>query len=281
MSKYAHIIAIADKSIGGQANPVSDPRPDPTPSVSAARAPAKYGSAQKGKGRAQAVWCDSSVELLLRLRFADMSDRFNGARNSQMKKEAYGMLADELSTAMGREYDHNQLHQLRKSWFHPKHKPTGNGKNVKSKPQYFDIMFEYWGSKPGYSRDSLLSSDTNAAIQTIDDNDQDSERSSENFLTSSDTEHNPGNSDENEAISNMKKRSKPEHFSRPRANEAIKKPKTSGSQADSILRGLEAVGTGLQSLGTALTAAPVGTGDNVAQEIKLLCNAKPMLLRNS
>ncbi|KAG9408728.1 hypothetical protein AC1031_020572 [Aphanomyces cochlioides] len=115
------------------------------------------------KTRPAALWCDTSVELLLRLRFREMDQRFTSAKSTQMKNDAYAMLAAELSTAMQREYDHNQvqkkLHQLRKMWFHPKYRATGNGRNVRSKPQYFDIMFEYWGSKLGYSQETLLSSD--------------------------------------------------------------------------------------------------------------------------
>ncbi|KAH9149910.1 hypothetical protein LEN26_004142 [Aphanomyces euteiches] len=86
-----------------------------------------------------ALWCDESVEMLLRLRFHDMNERFTSVKSSQMKKDAYGILAAELSTVMQREYDHNQvqnkLHQLRKLWFHPKYKATGNGRNVRPKPQ--------------------------------------------------------------------------------------------------------------------------------------------------
>ncbi|KAH9153683.1 hypothetical protein AeRB84_004107 [Aphanomyces euteiches] len=121
-----------------------------------------------------------------------MGERFTGAKSSQMKKDAYGILAAELSTAMQRENDHTQLNQLRKMWFHPNYRATGNGRNVRSKPQYFDIMFEYWSSKPGYSQETLLSSDepntlvsaAKASEEIIDENDY----SSDSSALSSDTD---------------------------------------------------------------------------------------------
>ncbi|CAK4337169.1 unnamed protein product, partial [Aphanomyces euteiches] len=45
------------------------------------------------KAKTSALWCDTSVELLLRLRFREMNERFTSAKISQMKKDAYTMLA--------------------------------------------------------------------------------------------------------------------------------------------------------------------------------------------
>ncbi|KAG9410073.1 hypothetical protein AC1031_018107 [Aphanomyces cochlioides] len=68
------------------------------------------------KGKPLALWCDVSVELLLRLRFRDMNDRFSNAKSAQMKKDAYGILAAELSSALQREYDHNKVQNKRYDW---------------------------------------------------------------------------------------------------------------------------------------------------------------------
>ncbi|ETV89860.1 hypothetical protein H310_15302 [Aphanomyces invadans] len=95
-----------------------------------------------------------------------MADRFDGVKNNQMKKDAYDLLAAELSIEMERVFDarsaQNKIHDLKQQYFKPQVKATGNGLLVRSKPQYFDIMFEYWGSMPGLSRDTSMSSDVPA-----------------------------------------------------------------------------------------------------------------------
>ncbi|ETW07073.1 hypothetical protein H310_03145 [Aphanomyces invadans] len=121
--------------------------------------------------RQKAKWCVSSVSAMLRLRYIGMADRFDGVKNNQMKKDAYDLLAAELSIGMERVFDarsvQSKIHDLKQQWFKPQVKATGNGLLVRSKPQYYDIMFEYWGSIPVLSRDTLMSSD----VPALDGND--------------------------------------------------------------------------------------------------------------
>ncbi|ETW08694.1 hypothetical protein H310_01221 [Aphanomyces invadans] len=79
-----------------------------------------------------------------------MADRFDGVKNNQMKMDAYDLLAAELSIEMERVFDarsvQSKIHDLKQQWFKPQVKATGNGLLVRSKPQYYDITFEYWGT---------------------------------------------------------------------------------------------------------------------------------------
>ncbi|KAF0742191.1 hypothetical protein Ae201684_002858 [Aphanomyces euteiches] len=119
------------------------------------------------------LWSERSVECMFELRYKTLADRFDRCKNTQATKEAYITLACELSLQMGTPFDasqvQNKLHDLRKKWTRPKHKATGNGDLVKTKPQYYDILNKYWGSKEGLSRTSLLSTDVEA-LETNDDN---------------------------------------------------------------------------------------------------------------
>ncbi|ETV74632.1 hypothetical protein H257_10765 [Aphanomyces astaci] len=95
-------------------------------------------------------------------------DSFENVKNNQMRRDAYELLAAELSVevdqVLSAEQVQNKLHEVKKKWFNPKVMATGNGSAVRTKPQYFDIMFEYWGTKLGYSHSSLLSSDPDVDV---------------------------------------------------------------------------------------------------------------------
>ncbi|KAH9110604.1 hypothetical protein AeMF1_014646, partial [Aphanomyces euteiches] len=110
-----------------------------------------------------ARWNEEAVERMFQLRYKDFAGRFDHCKNTQAKKEAYILLAAELSLQMGVVYDvtqvQNKFHELRKKWTSPSLKATGNGDLVQPKPQFYDIMLDYWGMKPGLSRDTLFSTE--------------------------------------------------------------------------------------------------------------------------
>ncbi|KAH9097042.1 hypothetical protein Ae201684P_011771 [Aphanomyces euteiches] len=111
------------------------------------------------------MWCDASVAKLFSLRYnSHISDRFN-CKNNAEKRVAYLMLASELSVAMEREFTVGQiqdmLSKMRASWALSKPsnpKPTGN-LPAPPPPLHYEIMEEYWGSKLGLQRDSLMTTD--------------------------------------------------------------------------------------------------------------------------
>ncbi|KAG9410072.1 hypothetical protein AC1031_018106 [Aphanomyces cochlioides] len=157
-------------------------------------------------------------------------------------------------------------------WFLPKYRATGNGRNVRTKPPYFDIMFEYWGSKAGYSQETLLSSDEPnrlpSTITPADDCFDEDIWSNESSKISSDNDGNEVNANEVEGSKDIKTR-KISNFSRRLSIDAKKKKIPQAlSHAESILRWLEAVGTGLQSLGGAMSTNHVPGHPDVAEQIK-------------
>ncbi|ETV69988.1 hypothetical protein H257_14357 [Aphanomyces astaci] len=121
-------------------------------------------------GKTAAKWSDDSVTCMFRLRFVKLAHKFENVKNNQMRRDAYELLAAELSVevdqVLSAEQVQNKLHELKKKWLNPKVKATGNGSAVRTKPQYFDIMFEYWGTKLGYSHSSLLSSDPDVDVDS-------------------------------------------------------------------------------------------------------------------
>ncbi|CAK4679204.1 unnamed protein product [Aphanomyces euteiches] len=127
-----------------------------------------------------------SVAALFRLRYnSHIPFRFNSKNNNQ-KGLAFSMLASELSTDIRRTFTAKQvqekLSRLKSEWAcstPKKQKPTGNDV-LQPPPAYYDLMQEYWGSKQGYRRESLLSTDDTITcdssieemIEVIDGSDQ-------------------------------------------------------------------------------------------------------------
>ncbi|ETV68323.1 hypothetical protein H257_15645 [Aphanomyces astaci] len=110
-------------------------------------------------------WCDESVATLFRLRYdSHLAKRFESKNNAE-KKTAYVMLAAELSVAMESDYTVAQVQdkfsKLKTTWAMTKPSnpsDTGNAP-LAPLPPHYDIMLEFWGSKKGYQRESLMSTD--------------------------------------------------------------------------------------------------------------------------
>ncbi|KAG9399279.1 hypothetical protein AC1031_012233 [Aphanomyces cochlioides] len=124
--------------------------------------PAKRRKASK---QPRSIWSDESVHRLFELRFkSHISQRFMSKNNSG-KRVAYVMLAAELSVDMQSEFTPKQaqdkLAKMKVEWSvsNPSlAQPTGHSARP-PQPQHFDIMMEFWGSKVGYQRESLLTTD--------------------------------------------------------------------------------------------------------------------------
>ena len=66
----------------------------------------RVGRPKKGQQTKDAVrWSDESIHCLFELRYKSLSDRFDNVKSTQAKKEAYLMLAAELSTRMGQVFE--------------------------------------------------------------------------------------------------------------------------------------------------------------------------------
>ncbi|KAF0728571.1 hypothetical protein Ae201684P_017008 [Aphanomyces euteiches] len=210
----------------------------------------RVGRPRKEDEQKEAVrWSERSVECMFELRYKTLADRFDRCKNTQATKEAYITLACELSLQMVTPFDasqvQNKLHDLRKKWTSPKHKATGNGDLVKTKPQYYDILNDYWGSKEGLSRTSLLSTDV-VALETNDDNpdracDEQNvlERPNDDIVMSS------------------------QYFSRKPA-QSRKMTSSALSQVDALLSDLKAVGSGLEAIGASIKSGSSGQSDQTA-----------------
>ncbi|KAG9415178.1 hypothetical protein AC1031_008611 [Aphanomyces cochlioides] len=110
-------------------------------------------------------WCDDSVAKMFALRYkSPLEQRFNSKNNAD-KKVAYVMLAAELSLAMNREFSvvqvQDKFQKMKAAWSLSKpSNPSPTGNDCKPPlPANFEIMQEYWGSKAGYRRESLMSTD--------------------------------------------------------------------------------------------------------------------------
>ncbi|ETV78742.1 hypothetical protein H257_07585 [Aphanomyces astaci] len=93
-----------------------------------------------------------------------LASRFDSKNNSG-KRVAYVMLAAELSVEMQREFVAKQVQdkfaKMKTEWSVSKPSlpsPTGNLSKAQL-PMHYDIMLEYWGTKVGNKRESLMSTD--------------------------------------------------------------------------------------------------------------------------
>ncbi|KAH9120039.1 hypothetical protein AeMF1_007603 [Aphanomyces euteiches] len=162
-------------------------------------------------------------------RYKVLAARFDNVKSTQAKKDAYLILATELSSRVGSPFDasqvQNKLNDLRRKWTSPSLKQTGN---------------DYWGSKPGLSRTALFSTDE--AIQ-----DENSGLSSGSSTESSDVEPTHAETPKSDSVNTST-------FSN-RGSTSIKRSKTnSTSQAEALMIGLEAFGCGLIKIGEAMTS---------------------------
>ena len=116
---------------------------------------------------------------------------------------------------------------------------------MKSKPQHYDIMFEYWGTKIGMSVDTLMTTDPE---QTLDINGGANGDVSEALST-------PIDSDQDESSRTTipsEKLGKKRPFSVKEKNIPYAPSSRGPTQAESLLRGLEAVGNGLSAIGSSV-----------------------------
>ncbi|KAH9070022.1 hypothetical protein Ae201684P_002394 [Aphanomyces euteiches] len=197
-----------------------------------------------------ARWNEEAVERMFQLRYKDFAGRFDHCKNTQAKKEAYILLAAELSLQMGVVYDATQFHELRKKWTSPSLTATGNGDLVQPKPQFYDIMLDYWGMKPGLSRDTLFSTE----VDILDP-----------FNEPGDDKEPPLLSVESETteIKLEKKTSERKQVFSARRQPSVKSEKTSSvTQAEALMSGLDAVGKGLNGIGAALAEGPSSTSND-------------------
>ncbi|KAF0703291.1 hypothetical protein AaE_015446 [Aphanomyces astaci] len=208
-------------------------------------------------GKTAAKWSDDSVTCMFRLRFVKLAHKFENVKNNQIAPHAYELLAAELSVeedqVLSAEQVQNKLHELKKKWFNPKVKATGNGSAVRTKPQYFDIMFEYWGTKLGYSHSSLLSSDPDVDVDgevstlSLDvGSDSDSVMGADSDIVPPETR----NAKPSTVVpTNIEKKL----FS---AKKSSKSHTNQPSHATALLQGLQAVGNGLESIGSSFGKQP-------------------------
>ncbi|ETV63856.1 hypothetical protein H257_19208 [Aphanomyces astaci] len=126
-----------------------------TPKAKAGKSKEKKASSEtKRSGR----WCDESVATLFRLRYDSHLAKMFESKNNAEKKTAYVMLAAELSVAIESDYTFSKL---KTTWAMTKPSnpsDTGNAP-VAPLPPHYDIMLEFSGSKKGYQRESLMSTD--------------------------------------------------------------------------------------------------------------------------
>ncbi|KAG9403380.1 hypothetical protein AC1031_006026 [Aphanomyces cochlioides] len=237
---------------------------------------ARTGRPKKSDQTKEAArWSEQSIECLIELRYKVLAPRFDNVKSTQAKKDAYLIWATELSSRVGSPFDasqvQNKLNDLRRKWTSPTLKQTGNGGLVKSRPQYYDIMLDYWGSKPGLSRSALFSTDE--AIQ-----DENSGLSSGSSTESSEVEPTLADTPKTDPVNTSS-------FSNRRTT-SIKRSKTNlTSQAEALMIGLEAVGSGLNKIGEAMTSTnntEVGaTQTNMTDVIEALDRQSAALHRQS
>ncbi|CAK4131172.1 unnamed protein product, partial [Aphanomyces euteiches] len=142
------------------------------------------------------------------------------------------------------------FHELRKKWTSPSLTATGNGDLVQPKPQFYDIMLDYWGMKPGLSRDTLFSTE----VDILDP-----------FNEPGDDKEPPLLSVESETteIKLEKKTSERKQVFSARRQPSVKSEKTSSvTQAEALMSGLDAVGKGLNGIGAALAEGPSSTSND-------------------
>ncbi|KAG9412324.1 hypothetical protein AC1031_015250 [Aphanomyces cochlioides] len=184
-----------------------------------------------------ASWCDESVAMLFRLRFSsDITRRFK-SKNNFDKKIAYSFLASELSARMKREFTvkhiQNKFSKLQQEWSKSNPSlptPTGNVP-LEKPPAYFDIMMEYWGSKPGYRRETLMSSDPQAASSGVE--------SDVDYDCDFDEGHDFDSEEESQQVLEHQKKK-------------CKKMTKAKTQAETLESGFQAVKEGLLGLGASM-----------------------------
>ncbi|KAH9070514.1 hypothetical protein Ae201684P_002871 [Aphanomyces euteiches] len=144
----------------------------------------------------------------------------------------------------------NKFHEFRKKWTSPSLKATGNGDLVQPKPQFYDIMLDYWGMKPGLSRDTLFSTE----VDILDP-----------FNEPGDDKEPPLLSVESETteIKFEKTTSERKQVFSARRQPSVKSEKTSSvTQAEALMSGLDAVGKGLNAIEAALAECPSSTSND-------------------
>ncbi|RHY16045.1 hypothetical protein DYB32_010684, partial [Aphanomyces invadans] len=228
-----------------------------------------------GRARVSVKWCEASVSALFRLRYHDMLARFDGIKNNQAKREAWELLAAELSIELQRPFNsqhaQNKINELKKLWFAPSSKATGNGRRVRTRPQYYDVMFEYWGDKAGFSRTSFMTTDGDLPAEFLSsplacpEGHLDAPSEAESTPLSSDScDENVSELPQTPVSVDTPKLTK-RLFSRSKAKRSpTGKPL---SQAESLFKGLEAVGNGLHALGSAVVGKRGTMDGDVGQQI--------------
>ncbi|RHZ03207.1 hypothetical protein DYB31_014456 [Aphanomyces astaci] len=128
-------------------------------------------------------------------------------------------------------------------------------------------MFEYWGSKAGLSRETLMSTDITTSTTQLDVSDDG------NVVPNSGDYGSDGSStmvesDGDEVEPPQTAPVERKLFSGKKKMDTGKRGKEkSPSHAESLLKGLEAVGTGLQSIGTAVSSSRAAPSSDVNDKI--------------
>ncbi|KAH9111530.1 hypothetical protein LEN26_013449 [Aphanomyces euteiches] len=130
-------------------------------------------------------------------------------------------------------------------------------------------MYDYFSVLPGLSVGSLMTTDPDAPEPSEDDTASDDGENSDLELVSENEPHEPqGEQPTMSSKEAASERIELKTFSRRRVHSAAQdKLKKSTTQADSLLRGLEAVGSGLSSLGSALVSKQGNPQDDILRAI--------------
>ncbi|KAE8992922.1 hypothetical protein PR003_g21760 [Phytophthora rubi] len=162
----------------------------PAPTVDAAP-PSATRSQKKGKRTARKSpskesrvleWNPEMVVDLMRLRYATYSIRFVGTKNNARLREAWVLLADDLSRRHDRpistEQCKNKLKWLRRKWaeYNSDMTATGNQSSPLIEPPGIELMQEYWSGSMGMSGDTLADNEgAGSSLNSDDDEASDEE----------------------------------------------------------------------------------------------------------
>ncbi|KAH9104778.1 hypothetical protein AeMF1_019271, partial [Aphanomyces euteiches] len=193
----------------------------------------------KSKPSPLSVWCNESVASLFFLRYRSHLKQSFESKNNHTKKVAFEILAAELSAEMRREFTAKQCQdkfarmKAERSVSKPTiPAPTGNDE-LPPQPLHFEIMQDYWGTKLGFQRESLLAtddcSDAEVASVGLDSSESEKNINNERVKRMNDT-----------TISNReRKKAKREHVK---------------TQSEALEAGFNAMKEGLISLGQSIAS---------------------------
>ena len=124
-----------------------------------------------------ASWDEEDTADFLKLRFETMKNRFDNAKNNREVNEAWVLLSCQLTLNRRRKFTEEQcrskLKNLKTTYYaYQKEKQkTGNEEmeeeeTASLKPS-IQLLFDYFGEKPGMTRDPIVSSDPTTTSDTV------------------------------------------------------------------------------------------------------------------